>query len=194
MEKLVEIDRAWTLALNAFNSPVSDRIWIFFSDKLIWSVLYLAVLYFFFRELGWKRALVALGCCILMVVCCDQLSNLVKDAVGRIRPCNDEWMLAHGLHVLETAAPDSHGFFSAHAANSFGFAACSAGCFKWKSPARKYTALILVWATLVSISRIFVAKHFLGDVFVGAIVGLVIGYAISLLGGWLCRRAFSYKE
>lgn len=186
MEKLIEIDRAWTLALNALNSPVTDRIWIFFSDKWIWSILYVAVLVFFFRNLGWKRALVAFGCCVLMVVCCDQFANLVKGAVGRVRPCNDEWMLKEGLHVLEGGGGFS--FFSAHAANSFGFAACSAWCFKWQSPARKYTALIMVWAALVSVSRVFVARHFLGDVVVGSMVGVAVGYALSRLGYLICRR------
>ena len=40
-------------------------------------------------------------------------------------------------------------------------------------------------AALVGISRIFVGKHYLGDVLVGTIVGLAFGLAM----GWLANKA-----
>jgi undecaprenyl-diphosphatase len=35
------------------------------------------------------------------------------------------------------------------------------------------------WATLVALSRIFVGKHYLGDVMAGAIVGAIAGYFLA---------------
>ena len=43
--------------------------------------------------------------------------------------------------------------------------------------------LLSIWALLVSISRVFVGKHFLGDV----LTGILVGIAFGLLCGFLCR-------
>ena len=48
---------------------------------------------------------------------------------------------------------------------------------------------MLVWATMVSISRVFVGKHFLGDVSVGAIVGTLIGLCLGTLVNLAIRRS-----
>ena len=47
---------------------------------------------------------------------------------------------------------------------------------------------MLIWAFLVAISRIFVGKHFLGDVIVGIIVGICIGLIISRLINYIINR------
>ena len=41
---------------------------------------------------------------------------------------------------------------------------------------------------MVAISRIFVGKHYLGDVIVGIIVGSLAGYAFARLAYLFCRR------
>ena len=179
---LEQADRSASLFINSLNSPLSDLVWQFFSDKLVWIPLYLTVLVFFFLKLGWKSALRCLAACVLTILICDQFSNLIKDACARLRPCHDPWMLSHGLHMLEGKG-NLYGFFSAHAANAMGFALCSAFCFK-KGSGRKmtaYTVLIVIWALLVGISRIFVGKHFLGDVLVGFAVGALVGWAVASL-------------
>ena len=38
-----------------------------------------------------------------------------------------------------------------------------------------------VWAALVSLSRVFLGRHFLGDILVGAAVGLLLGYLFALI-------------
>ena len=183
------LDQELTLALNALHSPFSDRIWQLFSNREIWFVLYAAVLVFFFLRLGWKRALVALGAWILTVVCCDQLANFTKDFFERLRPCWDLNMTGAGLHVLEGKG-NLYGFYSAHAANAMGFATCSRLCFRFDESRsyRAYAWCITLWGFLVGISRVFVGKHFLGDVLVGFCAGLFFGWLLARLAGWLIRR------
>lgn len=179
IEQIDHIDRLATLAVNSFHCGFGDFVWKVFSNIEIWYVFYLAVAFFLIRNLGWKRGLVALMAAVLVVVSCDQLSNLVQNSVERLRPCNDPMMLENGLHVLEEGG--LYGFFSAHAANVFGFAACTSICFR-KDRKRRYgvyTAAVFVWAALVSMSRIFVGKHYLGDVLTGTLVGLLIGSVIA---------------
>ena len=108
-------------------------------------------------------------------------------------------MVRNGLNILELGG--GYSFFSAHAANSFGLAAVTwlglkrgllgtdslraenhqsdtfrkdAKLVKW------YGWFMFTWAALVGISRIFVGKHYLGDVIVGTIAGLIIGLTLGL--------------
>jgi undecaprenyl-diphosphatase len=46
---------------------------------------------------------------------------------------------------------------------------------------------MFIWAVLVAISRIFVGKHYLGDVMVGALVGGLAGYAFARIACWANR-------
>ena len=175
-------DKAASLWLNLHHNTVTDHIWVAFSDKYIWIGLYLVVIYFMFRRLGWRNALLALLAMVLTILACDQFSNLIKNWVCRLRPSHDEWMIAGGLNIL-TGAGGLYGFFSAHAANAFGFAVSSLKIFETdlRHSYRPYAWAIMIWAAMVSISRVFVGRHFLGDILVGTAVGLLVGYLFALL-------------
>ena len=179
---VVGADKTATLYLNSLHAPWSDAVWVFFSDRWVWVVLYAVVLYFLFRRLGWKKALLAVAAVVLTIVCCDQLANLFKDWVCRLRPSHDPWMLANGLH-LPADAGGLYGFFSGHAANSFGFAAATLGIFTsdLRHSYRAYGRAIMAWAFLVSLSRIFLGRHYFGDIIVGAAVGLLLGSLFAIL-------------
>lgn len=178
------IDRQVTLAINGFHCPATDFIWQVFSCRPITFVLGAFIIVFLFIRLGWKRALIVLASTLLCIGACDQLGNLVKESVARLRPVHDPYMIRHGLHVLEEPGK-LYGFFSAHAANAMGIAICSLMGFKTDKTSRyrAYGICMIFWALLVGMSRVFVGKHFLGDVLVGWLVGLALG----LLSGWLAR-------
>ena len=188
------LDQEVTLAINSWYSNLTDPIWEFFSDKLVWIPMYAAIVGLLFWRLGWKKGLVAIAGVLLTFGFCDQFSNVIKYAVCRIRPVNDEFMIAQGLHILETGG--GYSFFSAHAANSFGLAASTyIGIrldkrLKWKG----YAAWMFFWATMVAISRVFVGKHYLGDIIAGSIVGLAAGLAFGYLAKWVCNKYFSTKS
>ena len=82
-----------------------------------------------------------------------------------------------------------YGFISSHAANTFGVAVFLSFLFsrKW------VTAGLLVWATFVSYSRIYLGVHYPGDVLVGAIVGAGIGSAVWFVSSRLLGR-YVYKK
>ncbi len=185
LETLEQADKTATLAINSLHGTLSDSIWMVFSNKEIWYPLYFIVLVLLFVRLGWKKALLATLACILTIVACDQFANFTKEFFARFRPCWDEYMTSHGLHMLEGKG-NLYGFYSAHAANAIGFAVCSSQVFKNArkvSPVTHWTyfGFILAWALLVGISRIFVGKHFLGDVLVGFAVGSLFAWCIARL-------------
>lgn len=182
-----QLDQQITLTINSWNSAFTDPIWTFLSLKLVWAPLYAAIIALMIWKLGWKKGLIVVGGVLLTIGFCDQFANLIKHATARIRPVNDEWMVAHGLNILEWGGGFS--FFSAHAANSFGIAGSSwlglKNCLNGNKQLCKYYAWVMfTWAALVGISRIFVGKHYLGDVIVGTIVGILGG----LFFGWLASK------
>ena len=186
-----QIDQQLTLDINGWYSDFTDPIWQFFSDKFVWIPMYVAIVALLIWKLGWKKGLIVVVAAGLTFAFCDQFSNLIKHAVGRIRPLKDDFMLSQGLHVLENGGGFS--FFSAHAANAFGLACCTlAGfctCFKTRPIWLKaYGGWMLFWAFMVSISRIFVGKHYLGDILVGALVGVAAGLVFGYLSKFVTRR------
>ncbi len=189
LAEIVNLDRNITLAINSWHNPVTDAVWQFFSHVQIWYAMYLIIIVFVFIRLGWKKGLVVTASFILFIVACDQLANLIKHATCRLRPMEDADMLARGLHVLEGHG-GLYGFFSGHAANCFGFAVCSTMGFHndRRRSYRWYSIFIFTWAILVGLSRIFVGKHFFGDVLVGFAAGALIGFLFGWLGQLICRR------
>lgn len=188
-ERLEAADKCATLAINSLHCPALDAIWMFFSDKLVWAPLYLLVIFFLFRKLGWRKAIAVTVSAVLTVLLCDQLGNLCKNGTMRLRPCYDAFMVSGGLRLLEGEG-NLFGFYSAHAANAMGFALVTALGFRLngKGRYRAYSGLIVLWALLVGVSRICVGKHFLGDVLVGFAVGALIGTLCALLAHWCVAR------
>ena len=190
-ERLESADKCATLAINSLHCPASDAVWMFFSDKLVWAPLYLLVIFFLFRKLGWRKALAVTLSAVLTILLCDQLGNLCKNGTMRLRPCYDAFMVSGGLRLLEGEG-NLFGFYSAHAANAMGFALVTALGFRLngKGHYAAYSCLIVLWALLVGASRIFVGKHFLGDVLTGFAVGALVGTLCAILAHWAVRRQF----
>lgn len=190
LEGLHSLDQEITLAINSVHCTLSDSLWIFMSDKKVWAPFYVLALTLLIWRLGWKKALIVTAGIVLSILACDQLGNVVKDSVCRLRPCYNTYMLDNGLRMLEGRG-HHFGFYSAHAADSFGFVTCMAFCLyelDKENSNRRYICLGIFWAFMVAVSRVFVGKHFFGDVLVGAMVGCVIGYAISKLATLAARR------
>lgn len=208
LEQLEMLDKEATLAINTSSNAFTDAVMPVLSYVKIWIPLYLIVLGIIIYRMGWKAGLVVVLALILNVVCADQLANLVKNGVGRLRPCVDVWMTSHGLHVLEGGG--GCGFYSGHAANVFSFAICSMLCLSYiraKKGAvgqesgrnRKiflgiYGSVIFLWALSVSISRVYCGKHFLGDITVGAVSGLVTGSLVALAAIMVVKHVKLLRE
>ena len=197
-QEIHRFDQLLTLKVNSWNSPITDPIWQFFSNIPIWIPMYALIISLMIWRLGWKKGLMVVLAALATFGFCDQFSNFIKDLVGRIRPLNDEFMLANGLNVLEKGTR-SFSFFSAHAANAFGLATST--CIglrldkKWFPTSGKtsvwgkaYTGWMYFWAVMVAISRAFVGKHYLGDILVGTIVGAAAGFVFISLALFIIRR------
>lgn len=190
-QEIHRADQLITLDINSWHSPFGDALWSIFSDKIVWIPMYAMIVALLIWRLGWKKGLVAIAAALLTFGFCDQCSNIVKDAVARLRPLKNEFMLANGLHVLEGGG--LYGFFSAHAANAFGLAFSTYICLRddKRLKYRGFAAWMFFWAPMVSISRVFVGKHYLGDVLAGAIIGSAAGIAFGFLARWVMQKYFT---
>lgn len=184
------LDQKVTLEMNSWSSEITDVIWKFFSDIPVWIPMYVIIVGCLFWRLGWKKGLIMTLAAAATFGFCDQFSNFIKDLVERVRPLNDPYMLEHGLNILEGKS-SSFSFFSAHSANAFGLATSTLIGFRLDKRLRYrgYAAWMYTWATLVALSRVFVGKHYLGDIITGAAIGALAGYAFACLARHIIIKA-----
>lgn len=184
-----ELDQRITLEINSWDSAITDPIWQFFSDIPVWIPMYVFIVGCLIWRLGWKRGLIMTLAAAATFGFCDQFSNLIKDLVCRVRPLNDAYMLENGLNVLEGASK-SFSFFSAHSANAFGLATSTLIGFRLdkRLKYKGYAAWMYFWAVMVAISRVFVGKHYLGDVIAGALIGAAAGFVFASIAKHIITR------
>jgi membrane-associated phospholipid phosphatase len=141
---------------------------------------FLGVCYVAFAAITYRRfpdqflKIVALGALTFLLT--DQVSShLIKPFFHRLRPCNDH--LVNARLIIEQCG-SGFSFVSAHAANSFGMATFLS--FIWLDK-RSCVVLLLIWASLISFSQVYVGIHYPGDVIAGGILGVIIGTTTSIL-------------
>lgn len=190
-QEIHKTDQLLSLKINSWDSSLTDPIWQFFSNIPVWIPMYVLIVGCLIWRLGWKKGLVFVLAATATFGFCDQFANFIKDLVGRPRPLNDPFMVEHGLNILD-GTTKSFSFFSAHAANSFGLATCTYIGFRQDTRLRYrgYAWWMFFWASMVSISRVFVGKHYLGDVIVGIIVGAAAGYIFATIAKLISVRYF----
>ncbi|MBO5498256.1 MAG: phosphatase PAP2 family protein [Bacteroidales bacterium] len=184
-----EFDQWLTLEINSWDSAITDPIWQFFSDIPVWIPMYVFIVGCLIWRLGWKKGLIITLAAVATFGFCDQFSNFIKDLVCRVRPLNDAYMLENGLNVLEGASR-SFSFFSAHSANAFGLATSTLIGFRLdkRLKYKGYAAWMYFWASMVAISRVFVGKHYLGDVIAGALIGAAAGFVFASIAKHIITR------
>lgn len=184
-----EFDQRLTLEINSWDSAITDPIWQFFSDIPVWIPMYVLIVAGLFWRLGWKKGLIMTLAAAATFGFCDQFSNLIKDLVCRVRPLNDAYMLENGLNVLEGASR-SFSFFSAHSANAFGLATSTLIGFRLDERLRYngYAVWMYSWAAMVALSRVFVGKHYLGDIIAGAFIGAAAGFIFASIARLFIKK------
>ena len=134
----------------------------FITEGKHWYIFY-AIMWLYLVIKGGAKGRVAAVMILVLIFCTDQASNILKEWIGRIRPCK----VLPGVNLLVGCA-SAYSFPSNHAMNNF----AAATMFTYFYPRMKYA--LFIGAFLVSISRVFCGVHYPSDILGGALIGTVI--------------------
>ena len=172
IDSLIAFDKEIFHVLNGSHNQFMDSVMWYISGKLTFTPLYLFIIWWIFKKNGLKNGFIALGIMISAIAASDLGSvYLFKEVFQRLRPCHDPSM--EGLViVVNNKCGGLYSFISSHASNTFTLAVFSSLFFK-----NKFMSLsILIWAAIVSYSRIYLGVHYPFDIIGGMIWGSLIGY------------------
>lgn len=191
MESLLELDRSLLVAVNGWHSPAADSVMLFFSGIWHWIPLYVLVVALMFCPRWWSRNpfvqgirevapmwLIGVVSVAALTVCfglTDQTTNLIKDTVCRLRPSHEP--LLEGIVRMPEGSGGLYGFSSGHAANTIALALLTSAMFR----RRWYTVVMFLWSLTICYSRVYLAKHYPGDILAGILLGLLVAYIIFSL-------------
>ena len=179
IEEILKLDSQLFLFLNNLGSSTFDTFWIFLSYKESNIFFYLSLLIFYFykesKTIKLSEVFYSLLFIAIMILIADQTANLFKDSFQRLRPCYNE-SLIDSVRLVKESCGGKYGFFSAHASNSFSLAVFFGLLYKNKF--RYVICISLLYASLISYSRIYLGVHFPLDILFGGIFGITIGLVI----------------
>lgn len=190
IETLNNIDTEVFLFLNGHHCTVMDWVMWFLSSRWSWLMALVSaylVVAFMHDKRRWWLPLAAIGLCFLLA---DRGSvMLFKDTVCRLRPCH----ALSDVHLFREGCGGQYGFVSSHAANAFALV-----MFFWFRYRRKNSSTharivpicLLVWAVLVCYSRIYLGKHYPGDILCGALFGLLVGWFVWWIINFFEKKFF----
>lgn len=177
------------LWLNFDGGAFMDKFMVAVSTPIVWSWLYVLLIFLIWRRKGWRAALLFVVLVAAAVGLTDLLAGIFKHSgplkhlwasfPARLRPMHTPEL--EGLvHVVTGAG--RYGTVSAHAGTMTAIALMSWAVHRWM-----LLPMFLV-AALISYSRIYLACHFPVDIALGMALGLTVGALMLLLYRFIHRR------
>ena len=177
--------QAFVFINKTMSNGLFDAILPYIRIKYFWIPFYVFIASFIFFNYK-DNKFIFFGFLILAMALADQTSsNLIKNYVKRVRPCNLEKL--EYVTIERIRCRQSYSFTSSHATNHFALASyllITLGSylliFRWP---------LLIWAGIISFAQVYVGVHFPLDIVFGAILGCLIG--------WICgtlQTHYQYKR
>ena len=186
MEQIESWDIWLLLKVNGLNTPLLDEMMWCVSSPYFGIPFYLFFAYLIYRFVGLKETLIVCGLIVLTVGISDLTAKYCfKEFFERFRPTHHA-ILKEQVHLVNEYTGGKYGFISNHASNMFSIATMVflliGKQYKW------LFWLLIIWASLIGYSRVYLGVHYPSDVLVGAIVGCAIAgilYYLSKQFNWI---------
>ena len=169
-ENLIEKDQQFLIYLNNLGTDFLDPIFMYITHQINWWPFFLIIIFLLLKKISLKQFGLLLLILTVFFVFTDQMTNLVKYSVDRLRPVNDP-LIEPYLRVLRKA--NSPSFFSGHASNSSGSILI---IFLIMKRYYKYAWLIFFFPLIFAYTRIYLALHYPLDILCGYIFGIASGF------------------
>ena len=180
LEQELLFEKDLFLFLNGLHSPFWDNVMYTYSYMFTWVPFYLCFFFVFIYKKNWKEIVMVFVAVGLVILFCDQLSSgFAKPFFQRLRPSRHPDFESI-VHIVHNYRGGRYGFFSGHAANSFGFATLVALMFRNKT----LSITMFIFAIITAYSRIYLGVHFVIDIVVGIIVGILVGLLVYKIYLW----------
>ena len=179
MDLILELDRNLLIFLNSFGSEKFDDLWLIITNKFTHIPLYLLLLFLLFQSLKssykkyklYKVYSIYILSIVFLIFISDQLSNLFKYSIQRLRPCHDD-QIQNLIRIVKEDCGGLYSFFSAHASNSFVIATIF---ILFMNRKKEYYSLF-IWASLAAYSRDYLGVHYPSDIIIGSLIGITVSY------------------
>lgn len=169
-ESLIEKDQQLLIYLNNLGTDFLDPIFMYITHQINWLPFFLIIIFLLLKKISLKQFGLLVLILTVFFVFTDQMTNLVKYSVDRLRPVNDP-LIEPYLRVLRKAGSPS--FFSGHASNSSGSILI---IFLIMKRYYKYAWLIFFFPLIFAYTRIYLALHYPLDILCGYIFGIASGF------------------
>ena len=174
-DKLIEQDRELLVHLNSLGTETWDSFWLIVTNQFSWIPLFLLLFILIFKAFGWKKGILLVLLSAILVTFSDQTVNLIKNNVMRLRPNND-LELKEIIRILKN--PRGFSFVSGHSTTSFAVTVFMVLLLKKHF---KQIVFLFIWPMLFAYSRIYCGVHFPIDIFMGMLLGTIIGFVFYRL-------------
>jgi undecaprenyl-diphosphatase len=188
LESLEKLDRMIFLQINGSHGAVLDSVMWQLSESWHTYTFVSLVAFYVYKKVNLKRAVEFLMGIAIVIACSDLSANAVKYSVKRYRPTHNTEIQAQ-VHTVNDYRGGQYGFFSSHAANSFGittFIFLGLAAFR-----KKWHPVIFVYPLLIGYSRIYLGVHYPLDILAGAMCGVFFALVIHQV---MVKHFFSKHE
>lgn len=152
--------------LQTLHTPFWDGLMVFITHTGDAGWLWILIAIGFTLSKKYRRCGIAM---LLALIACLLIGNvLLKHLIARARPC---WVDQSIRLLIEN--PKDFSFPSGHTLAAFGAAATAFLSHK------KEGLLLLLWASLIAFSRLYLFVHYPTDVLVSVVLGILIAYVAT---------------
>jgi len=172
-DTLLQKDIELLIYLNNLGTVQWDGFWLVITNKFSAIPLYFVLLYYTYKQYGFKKTFIAIIFIAVLIAISDQTSNLFKFSVKRFRPCHDE-NISQLIRLVKENCGGMYSFFSAHASNAMAIAIFFSLVLIKKL--KIIVPVLIIWAFFVAYSRVYIGVHFPLDVATGMLFGAMYGF------------------